>query len=48
MTGIPLSRVAESETEQLLNMEKELKLKVKGQDTALKSSLMLFLERELV
>ena len=36
MTGIPLSRVAESETEQLLNMEKELKLKVKGQDTAIK------------
>ena len=36
MTGIPLSRVVESETEQLLNMEKELNLKVKGQFDAIK------------
>ena len=36
MTGIPLSRVAESETEQLLNMEKELNKSVKGQYKAIK------------
>ena len=36
MTGIPLSRVAESETEQLLNMEKELNKNVKGQHKAIK------------
>ncbi len=36
MTGIPLSRVAESETEQLLNMEKELNKNVKGQNKAIK------------
>tara|TARA_Y100001970_G_scaffold88711_1_gene111992 strand:+ start:4691 stop:7153 length:2463 start_codon:yes stop_codon:yes gene_type:complete len=36
ITGIPLSRVAESETEQLLNMEKELNKNVKGQNKAIK------------
>ena len=36
MTGIPLSRVVESETEQLLNMEKELNKSVKGQNKAIK------------
>ena len=36
ITGIPLSKVAESETEQLLNMEKELKKNIKGQDEAIK------------
>ncbi len=36
MTGIPLSRVVESETEQLLNMEKELNKNVKGQYKAIK------------
>ena len=36
VTGIPLSKVAESETEQLLNMEKELNKNVKGQYKAIK------------
>lgn len=36
MTGIPLSKVLESEIEQLLNMEKELNKSVKGQYKAIK------------
>ncbi|MAV64046.1 MAG: Clp protease ClpC [Candidatus Marinimicrobia bacterium] len=35
MTGIPLSKVAESETTRLLNMPKELKCKIIGQDLAI-------------
>jgi len=35
MTGIPLSKVAESETTRLLNMSDELKSKVVGQDKAI-------------
>ena len=36
MTGIPVSRVAKSESQRLLDMEKELKKKVIGQDEVLK------------
>ena len=36
ITGIPLSKVAESETEKLLNMENELKKSIKGQNIAIK------------
>ena len=36
ITGIPLSKVAESETEKLLNMEDELKKSIKGQNEAIK------------
>ena len=35
ITGIPLSKVAESETEKLLNMENELKKSIKGQNNAI-------------
>jgi len=36
ITGIPLSKVAESETERLLNMENELKKNIKGQNQTIK------------
>ncbi|PIP72020.1 MAG: ATP-dependent Clp protease ATP-binding subunit ClpC [Nitrospinae bacterium CG22_combo_CG10-13_8_21_14_all_47_10] len=36
MTGIPLSRIEEKESERLINMEQELACKVVGQDEAIK------------
>ena len=35
VTGIPLSKLAQTETEKLLNMESELKKNIKGQDKAI-------------